>query len=187
MKSIVIALILLLMFPAVLFADVTMGIFFDETPYTMHYYPTHMEEFVGYIITHNIECQLSAVEFALDIPAGIWPGDIDIPEGSLILGDLMTGLSITYWPPLDPALTGYNFLCSIHFLAVDWCIMCGGTLADAPIKVKPSQRGQLPPFLGGTCWPNNEKVEMIGLTSILCPQYIAVEEESWGAIKSLFK
>ncbi len=186
MKAIVIVTTLLLLIPAALLGEGTIGVFFDGG-YTMHYYAQEMEEFTGYIYAHAAPCRLSAAEFALEIPTGVLPGVPEVPEGSLVLGGLTTGLSITYWPPLDVYETGYVLLASVPFLSVDWCIQCGGTLADAPMKVIPAIRYPLEPFLGGTCWPDNNKVEMIGMTSIICPQYIAVEEESWGAIKSLFK
>jgi hypothetical protein len=185
MKAIVIAAILLLLLPAALFAEGTIGVFFDGPQ--MHYYPQELEEFVGYVYAHAAPCQLTAVEFMVEIPMGILPGVVEVPEGSLILGSPTTGLSITYWPPLDIYETGYVLLASIPFLATDVCIQCGGTLADEHMQIVPVDRYPLPPFLGGTCWPGNEKVEMVGLTSIICPQYIAVEEESWGAIKSLFR
>jgi hypothetical protein len=43
-------------------------------------------------------------------------------------------------------------------------------------------------FLRGTFAPENEFFDIIGLTSVLCPEEpVAVEEESWGTIKSMYR
>jgi len=42
-------------------------------------------------------------------------------------------------------------------------------------------------FLRATYYPNNYYFYPVGLTSILCPVETATEEESWGAIKSLYR
>jgi hypothetical protein len=98
------------------------------------------------------------------------------------LGDPLIGVSITYWPPLDGWNPGYNLLCVLHFLAVDKCLQCGGTLIDVPIQIVPHPDTGM---ISGTCWPDNELFQFIGLTAIICPFGTATEESSWGAVKSM--
>ncbi len=42
-------------------------------------------------------------------------------------------------------------------------------------------------YLRGTYAPDNDFFDIIGLTSYLCPEGVATEEESWGAIKSMYR
>ncbi len=53
-----------------------------------------------------------------------------------------------------------------------------------------------PPMIGphpdsgeirGTFAPENELFPIVGLTSIICPELVGTQEESWGAIESLYR
>jgi hypothetical protein len=132
---------------------------------------------------HNIECYLTAAEFQLTIghPAIQLQGTEYLP-GSVNLGDPLIGVSMTYWPPLDGWVPGYNLLCTLHFLAVDMCATCGGTLVNVPLTIGPHpDTGEI----RGTCWPENDIFTFIGLSAIICPEGTATEDQSWGAIKSM--
>jgi hypothetical protein len=183
MKAFLVA-VLVLLIPAVIAAQPTMGIYFTHTPFNIYYSPTHMgEQFDGYVYGHNIGCYLTACEFSLEIahPAIQLTGFTLLP-GSINLGDPLAGISITYWPPLDGWNPGYNLLCTLHFLAIEFCEEFGGTLVNVPIQIGPHpDTGEI----RGTCWPDQNIFQFTGLTSIICPFGTAVEEQSWGAIKSM--
>lgn len=59
-----------------------------------------------------------------------------------------------------------------------------GAMIDYEIVVGPHPDSG---FLRGTYAPDNDFFDIIGLTSKLCPEEpVAVEEESWGAVKSMY-
>jgi hypothetical protein len=188
MKGVVmrVALIAMMIFllPAALFAGPTMGIYFTYAPSQMEYYPTRFEEFAGYIYAHNTACFLDAVEFALEIPDGIVIMNYALPGGALTLGQLPSGLSVAYWPPMDGWNPGYNLLCTVDFLAFRSCFYAGKLdMVDAPLRVVAHEDTGL---IRGSCWPENYLFEYAGLTSVICPVYMKTEDSNWSAIKSLF-
>lgn len=177
---------LILLLPAALFAG-TVGMYFTYTPNQMYYNPAPFEPFTGYVYGHGLNCYVNAFEFKLVLPAGIITQGFVIPEGSLTLGDLATGLSITYWPPLNGVDPGYNLLCTVNLLALPngACACLGGALTNGLVCIGPTNdSGALLPR--ESCWPENNLVEVTGLTSMLCVDQVATQNASWGAIKSLF-
>lgn len=185
MKSVAIAALLLLV-PALLVAAPTMGVYFTYDPYNAHYSPSAAGEmFDGYLYAHNTDCYLTAVEFQLEIASpAIGFSGFEIPEGSLNLGDPLSGMSITYWPPLDGWNPGYNLLATFHFFSLDFCECLGGTMPESSISILPHPDTG---YIRGTCWPDNDFVYYTGLTSTICPKLIATDEESWGAIKGMLQ
>ncbi len=185
MKAAIIATMILLL-PAALFAAPTMGVYFTYNGYQMSYSPTALEMFDGYVYVHDTGCYLNAAEFELCYPTGIAQVGWTIPETSLQLGDPDTGISITYWPPMDGWNPGYNLLCTLKLFAMMGCVNEDGSptaLADGQIKiVVHSVSGGIL----GSCWPENYLMDFTGLTSTICPTCISVQETNWGAIKSLF-
>ena len=175
--------------PAALSAAPTMGVFFDNPPTRLYITPPQQFSlFQAYVFGEGIDCFMNAAEFAMAIPEGLLMTAFSVPQGSLTLGDPVTGISITYWPPMDGWTPGYNVLCTIEFLFVGdncWCPYNGATM-DLPIRIVPH------PGSGrvlGLCWPQDFLFDFVGLCSILCPSTICmgVEGTSWGAIKSLYR
>jgi hypothetical protein len=173
---------LILLLPAALLAGPTVGVYFTFAPNQMTYNPTPFEQFNGYVFAQNSGCILNGAEFALDLPAGLMVLNTTFPAGALNIGALPAGISIAYWPPMDGFNPGYNLLCTVQFLATAWCWNEGSTLHDAALRVIPDVTGHI----YGSCWPEGSLFDYAGLTSILCPDQIAVKDKSWGAIKSLF-
>lgn len=191
MRAALIALTVLLL-PAALIAEPNIGIYFaanNSNPAGPNYSPqAAFEEFSGSVILNDAECYVSAAEFMVQIPAGIDLVGFWVPDGSLTLGTVETGFSITYFPPL----VGFGqpvFLCRLDFLARKWC-MCAtppGTLLNNPMVVV-ADPGAVPnPGIFYTCYPDQELHCAIGTTSMICPEHpVAVQSKSWGAIKSLY-
>jgi hypothetical protein len=183
MKAAIIATMILLL-PAALFAGPTMGIYFTYNAGQMHYGPMTNEMFTAYVYAQGTACYLNAAEFEVCYPPGILEIGWEVPPGSLTLGDSPdTGISITYWPPMDGWNPGYNLLCTLKLFAATGCLGVDGTLLDAPIKIVMHHDTGL---IQGSCWPENYLFEYTGLTSIICPCQYGVKETNWGAIKSLF-
>jgi len=174
---------LILLLPGALCAA-SIGVYFTFIPSQMHYSPMPFEQFKGYVYAFGANCYLDAAEFRVTVPAGIVIQSVTVPAGSLMLGDIINpGLSITYWPPMDGWNPGYNLLAEINFFAPVWCYSSGGTLIDAPISIVPTIDSGA---LQYSCWPENYLLPFHGFTSILCPDMVATQDKSWGAIKSLF-
>ncbi len=167
------------------------------------YYPGKMSEYVdfgvyfdGYIYLHNAPYFITAVEYQLvapNDPTHVLIGITSVeypPTVSVYLGDPFSGHSIAFWPPLNGFDPGYNVICKISFISLTTCMYVGqdqsvtAPTADYPLRIGPH------PATGailGTYYPRNELFTINGLTSIICPyEMIAVENKSWGAIKSLF-
>lgn len=187
MRSAICAALILLL-PATLLGIPSIGLYFSFNPTNpgqAHYGPMPGEAFFAFVYVHNWDCYLTAVEFAISpLPPAIIYSGFDLPEDYLNLGDPQSGIAITWFPPVnDPP--PYHLVCTINLFSMGTCIYFGGSMVDFPIAIIPNPDGG-----GGiyaTCWPEQNMIELIGETSIICPDLIANEEHSWGAIKDLFE
>ena len=149
MKALIIAALVMLI-PASILAQPTMGVYFSYEPFNIYYSPSYMgEQFDGYLYVHNTDCYLTAVEFMMVIghPGFQFTG-FDLLPGWINLGDPLIGMSISGWPPLDGWIPGYNVLAVFHFLAIEYCDIYGGTLVDVPIQLVPHPDTGV---ISGTC------------------------------------
>jgi hypothetical protein len=168
-----------------------MGVYFGYTPGTKASSPAPFEGFNAYLYLHHAERYVTAVEYSLvtpDDPGHAWFSitAVSYPDEKTIHdGDPFSGHSIAYWPPLNGFVPGYNLLCSYECFIFEPCWDAGGAMIDYEIVVGPHPDSG---FLRGTFAPENEFFDIIGLTSVLCPEEpVAVEEESWGTIKSMYR
>jgi hypothetical protein len=189
MKSVITALTLVLLCvaaTALAQPQDTIGLYFDLNHGQTHYSPMPYEAFSGYVYCHAVSCDLGAVEFAVAIPPGVRLLGFSVPQGSLAIGNPSSGLSIAYWPPLDP---GYNLLCTFDFFATSWCSNLGGSLINAPVGIHPHPETGLARYTCRTLTAGQSEYDVklfYPLTSVLCPVTIAAHDKSWGSIKSLF-
>jgi hypothetical protein len=193
MKKVLLLLTAVLMVPGLAFAlNPTIGVFFD-TPGQMTYSPTVYVPFNGLLYVHNADYYITAVEYFLSTPddpthALVYLTGTSYPDNFAVeLGDpfdLTIGHSISYWPPLNGTTPGYNLLATYEFLMIEPCWDAGGGIMNYRLVIVQNPGSG---FLRGTSFPDNLPFDMTGLTSYLCPFEIGVEEESWGAIKSLYK
>lgn len=187
MKRALLILAVVLLLPGVVAAEGTVGVFFDG-PGIMDYSPATGEWFTAYVYMHAAEYYITGIEYQLLTPMDpthtiIMLGMVEYPDNSTLqMGDPFTGHTITYWPPLNGYIPGYNLLCTIPFYAVAGCDE--GGLDNYPLAIGPHpETGEL----RATYYPDNFYFYPAGLTSLLCPVGTATEEESWGAIKSLYR
>jgi hypothetical protein len=185
MKRLVLALAIAVLVPGTLGAA-TLGCYFGYTPGQMAISPTPFSFFDIFVIMHNADYYVTAVEYQLMTPydpthvlmglsAVTYPSNV-----VATLGDPFTGHSIAFWPPLNGYMPGYSLVCTIKAFTLAPC----GQFVDYPLVVGPHpESGEL----RGTFVPDNEFFMITGLTSIICPEQISVKEESWGAIKSLYR
>ena len=161
-----------------------LGVFFDgrmhhtpEGPFTV--FPAHL-----YII--HEEYYVTGIEYSLMTPTDLnhvlWTIiECVYPDNYAIhLGHPFSGHAITFWPPLTGYPDGYDRVVTYNCLSLAPC----DDMHDYPIVVSPDPTSG---ELRGTCAPDNELFPIIGLTSFLCQRIIAVENASWGSIKSMFQ
>jgi hypothetical protein len=177
------------MLPAALMGGPAMGVYFTYNPGQYFYEPSIGEPFDAYVYVHTWDCMLTAVEFALelDYPGIIYTG-FTIPEGWLSLGYPSSGISITWYPPASDFNETHLLVCVVHYFSTDTCWDMGGSIVDLPVRVLPHPDGGGAGggvFVVGTCWPENYIIQFEPRSGIICPEVIATEETSWGAIKSL--
>ena len=172
-----------LLLPGLLSAA-TMGVYFDG-PGVMTYTPGGpFMAFDAYIYLHNADYYVTAVEYQLLTPADpthtfFFYQALEYPEMmSITDGDPFAGHSIAYYPPLI-GTTGYNLVVTLKD-----CVVTGACWPDYPVVIAPHPDTGA---LRGTFYPDMAFFPITGLTSLICPDMIAVEESSWGAIKSLFE
>jgi hypothetical protein len=106
---------------------------------------------------------------------------VTYPDGkSVALGDPFSGHAIAYWPPMNGFVPGYNLVATLQCMTFAPC----GPLVDYPLVIGPHpDSGEI----RGAFAPENELFPIVGLTSIVCPDMVGTQEESWGAIKSLYR
>jgi hypothetical protein len=185
MRRLLLAFATALLIPGVLSAA-TVGAFFSSEPATMASAPAPFSFFDVYLYLHDAEYYVTALEYQLQTPVD--PSHalfsivgITYPDNEAVsLGDPFSGHSIAYWPPLNGFVPGYNLLVTLQCVTLAPC----GQLADYPLVIGPDpSSGEL----RGTFAPDNEFFQITGLTSVICPEQIGTQEESWGAIKSLYR
>ena len=187
MRRILLLLITALLIPGLLHATATVGVYFDG-PGVIYEWPTPMLAFPAYLYIHQANVMVSAIEYYLITPDDPthtcmnMMGDPSLLEGSTSLGhpfDPTMGHHVTFWPPLNGTIPGYNLLCTYSLMTLCDC----EDMQNYEIVVV---ENPLSGELRGTYYPDQEYFPIVGLTSVLCP-VIAAQQESWGAIKSLYK
>ena len=192
MKRVLLTVVVAILIPGLLNATAVMGVFFDPDDPAMasgSYSPAGPLPFVfdAHIMLYYADQYVTGVEYQLLTPDDpghsqfAYQGVVYPDNMSVELGDPFTGHAITFWPPLNGYLPGYNVCCTLR----DCFILTPcASWPDYPVVIGPHPGSE---ELRGTYMPDNDFFPIVGTTSILCPDQIAVEEKSWGAIKTLFE
>ena len=188
MKTVLLTLAIVL-FASTALGAATMGLYFDYWPGRMAYAPPPdpVSFFDIYMYLHVAPYYVTALEYRITTPSDpvhqfFAITGVQLPENtSVSLGDPFSGHSVAFWPPINGYDPGYNLVCTYHCVMLAPCYIA---LHDYPLVV-----GAHPDSgeLRGAYYPNMDLFPIIGLTSILCPEFVGVEDKSWGAIKSLYK
>jgi hypothetical protein len=196
MKRVLLTVAVALLFPSLLSAaPVTIGVYYEGsiaiTPIPWEYYDVALYMVQG-------EYDITAVEYVLSfkdiagVPYDPTTGPVRFVFGSKVLPpkaqaeigdpiDPTLGHSITFWPPLNGFPNGYDLLCSFQiYLHNSDCEQVVNHRID--VEANPAST-----YLRATYAPDGDKVDMVPLSFWICPDVNSVEEESWGAIKSLYK
>lgn len=190
MKRVLLIFAVALLIPGMLSAATTMGVYFGYMPGEMNYHPTEFVFFDAYLYLHHADVYITAVEYQLVTPNDLGHAlftitALDYPDNmSINLGNPFSGHSIAYWPPLNGYVPGYNLMCKYTCITTDNCLDEGGVLVNYQLVIGPHpDSGEL----RGTYFPDNLFFDITGSTSLLCPDPNEIEEESWGAIKSMYR
>jgi hypothetical protein len=132
---------------------------------------------VLYVGGVNFNAFIVGAEFAIQYPPSMtWLGDLNTPQ--VTIGSTPTGISMGY--PLPIAAFSPIELCRVAIL---WaCPECEGYW-DQPIRVVPHP---FTAFLGFVDYPQNDLVPTGGLTAIVCPNTVPIEDTTWGQVKALY-
>jgi hypothetical protein len=196
MKRVLLTIAVALLIPSILAAaPVTVGLYYEGgltvTP------PGPFINFeVGLYIVQS-EYDITAIEYNLEITDAVGTvldpaaGPLRYDQVSKVLPpkaqaeignpfDPTQGHSITYWPPMNGFPNGYDLMCTYEFylFATD----CS-QIYNYHIDVVPNPGSG---YLRATYLPDAETVDLVPLTLWVCPDGIGVEEQSWGAIKSMY-
>jgi len=137
-----------------------------------------------FVVAHNYNNFLIAIEYGLSLPPSLGYLGFDPPQpADLVIGNpLTTGVSVSWNLPrngFEPLLVGI-----VH---VVWLCEAGPTCgaSSEPVVVLPNQQsGNLTVVTWPAISPDNSGQ---GMTSLVCPDPVAVEETSWGQIKALYE
>jgi hypothetical protein len=153
-------------------------VFFDEDFWTQ---TTEVCQGIGTLDTLSVVAVgwnmfISAIEYSVSYPPSlIWLADLPVTQ--LNIGTTPSGVATTWGLPQN----GFEPLGIMNVL-VSWnCDDCTGYQND-PIVVGPHP---LTGFLRVARYPDNELIEGVGLTSLVCP-VVPVEEQTWGGVKALY-
>jgi hypothetical protein len=129
------------------------------------------------VVLNNVNSYVSAVEFSVSYPAAIsWLGDTH--STPLHLGFSPSGVAISWALPQN----AFGPMLAMQAQFVWMCDGCGG-FDNSPVTVGPHGTTG---FLRAVGWPNNNLIDLVGGTALICPLGVPTEEQTWGAIKSLY-
>lgn len=184
MKRVLLTVAVALLIPGMVgAANPTLGVYFTGT--TWHDPAAPFTQFQAQLVIVQSEYYVTGVEYQLITPSDpahsqFFIQSYTLPEGSLEIGGPFAGHAITFWPPLTGYPEGYDVCATYTCMTTVTC----PEMLDYQLVIGPHPgSGEL----RGSYSPDNELFPIDGLTSYLCLDQIGVEEESWGAIKSMYR
>lgn len=136
-----------------------------------------------YIYGLTINEFYTAVEFQLVLPPCLLPvGYTPGPGTSLVGGNPWTGVQQAFHPPLNGFFPGLDLWGTVSAICTGSCDDCG---YDQPVLLIGHPVSGL--LQGTRDDPLRTKFPIVGLTTILCPAAIGVEETTWGKVKALYQ
>jgi len=134
-----------------------------------------------YVAAVNFNTYITGADFRILYPPAVtYLSDLGLPPVSV--GNTNTGLSMAFALPQN----GYNLvpLCQVRvFWNCDNCGRPNGPFVNNQVTVVANPNTG---FLGVTDFPNFNLVPGTGLTAVICPETVPVEESTWGQVKALY-
>jgi hypothetical protein len=186
MKRVLLAMLALLLIPGMAMGAATLGVYINGK---LSYSPALGSPFEAYLYIVTNDYDVAGIQYMLDYDISkLGLLNTEFPfYYSVDIGDPLSGHAVTYSPPVSTYPNGYAWLVKYEFVTLVDC----PDMFDFPISVvgHPDPGLQHPVYGGlyGIYPPNMVEFDVDGLTTVLCPFETDTEEESWGAIKSMYK
>jgi hypothetical protein len=137
-----------------------------------------------YLVLFNANAFVAAVDYQLLLPGSgalLFLSDSYpvVPGGSLNIGNSNDGNAISYGLPRS----GFSPMLLVTVSTL-WTNACNCGSGPQPIVVGPYPDKTSP---GWVRWPDFVEFSAVGMTSLLCPEGVAVQESTWGGIKALYR
>jgi hypothetical protein len=145
-----------------------------------------------YVVLNNYNMFVQGVDFSIDYPAALFPGQETQPAETLVIGNSNAnggtgGIAITWQNPQN----GFVPLLALTVQAI-WTsnCMCGPGGEQALVVrgwhyAEQGSGGKADPT--GVRWPDYAEISGVGMTSLVCPEAVSVRESTWGGIKALYR
>ncbi len=151
-------------------------VYFDDLAHTSKDCPGAGTLDTLLVVAHNFNIWMTAIEYSIQYPPSLtWLGDIS--PSPVNLGNTPSGVATAFPTPLNafqPVL--------VMQVLVNWeCTTCGGTPEAVIVGPHPGSG-----FLRATRYPDNATVIGVGMTSLVCPGTVPVQETTWGQVKALY-
>jgi hypothetical protein len=142
-----------------------------------------------YVVMNNWNMNVTGVDFSISYPAALsWLGDnLPDPLTSVSIGNSPTGIAIAYANCC--AQDGFQAIEVLRPLVL-WGV-CDCTPPPAGPGPQPIVVGGYTP-LGkvnptGVRKEDFQEFQGVGMTSLICPGFIATEQSTWGQVKALYR
>ncbi len=192
MKRVLLVMIALLVIPGFAAATATLGAYIDGFLVSCQDIPVQTP-FDAYLYIVQDEYEVTGIQYALETPSDPSHNQlvllsVEYPfEASVWLGDPWNGHAISYSPPVSCYPYGYGMMVKYEFMKM---VECPDMIDYQLVVVGHPDPGLAHPTYGslyGTYSPDHEAFPIDGLTTVFCPLETDVQEESWGAIKSMYR
>ena len=132
-----------------------------------------------HVVAQGFGMWLSALEYQVLYPPEVmWLADIADPQ-RLDIGSSASGIASSWTIPLN----AFSSVLVLDAL-VNWSPTCDCAGGASPLVVGPH------PSTGAiraVRWPDNVLITgIVGMTALVCPGTVPVEETSWGQVKALY-
>ena len=129
------------------------------------------------VVLNNANAWLTSVEYSIAFPPSMSYAFAN-SSATLAIGNPVSGHTLGWNLPQN-AFSPF-VVSEVNFL---WnCDGCNPPNDEPVTVVANGDTG----FLRMVAWPDNNVIDLVGSTSLVCPGAIPVQEKTWGSIKSLY-
>jgi hypothetical protein len=139
-----------------------------------------------YVVMNNWNMNVTGVDFSISYPPELsWLGDnLPDPLTSVLIGNSPTGIAIAYANCC--AQDGFQAIEVLRPLVVYGVCECVPGGLPKPIVVGGyTPMGKTKPT--AVRKEDFQEFDGLGMTSLICPDFIATEQSTWGQVKALYR
>jgi hypothetical protein len=136
-----------------------------------------------YVAALNLNMWVQAIDFKVTFPAALlYLGEnVNVGPNDLFIGSSPAGLAIAYNLPQS----GFQTILLTTIL-VQWtgaCNCAGAPQAIVVVGYEPA----INPDPTAVRWPDTTAIDLVGMTSLVCPGPVSTSTTTWGAVKALYR